>query len=568
MTERGRTRRAVDALAIVAAVALIHLVVILPNHPGAMTPGALRVFSLETPALVAVLVAARGIWAPRLAVLVAAWLTAILLVKLADLAVNVAFLREFNPALDLHLIPAGWHMLSGAIGSAPAAGLLALAALALLAVVVALGLAARRLSRVDPPPMASAVTVGLLALVAVDRVRPADVNPPGISFNLRLAAEHVRDVGRARADLARFREAAAEDPASGRHGGALLARLAGRDVLIIFVESYGRTALTNPRYADVIGDRLERIEDDLAAAGLAARSAYLTSPVAGGQSWLSHATLLSGLWIDTQGRYQALMASPRRTLLHLARDAGWSTAAVMPAITLDWPDSAYFGYDSILAAADLGYGGPPFNWVTMPDQFTLASFERSELGPGPRRPVFAEIALISSHAPWTPVPEIVPWETIGDGAGFAQFLDNGPPAETLWRDRSGIRDQYREALDYALSAAGAFAVRRAPAQPLIVIVGDHQPASFVSEAPDDRAVPIHLIGPPELLEAIDPWSWRSGMRPAESGPVWRMDAFRDRFLEAYSAPGPEARAEVAPLSCAEVATIHVGRAPLPSAPSC
>ena len=56
------------------------------------------------------------------------------------------------------------------------------------------------------------------------------------------------------------------------------------------------------------------------------RSAWLTSPIFGGQSWLAHATLLSGLAIDNQGRYRALLASPRRTLLHLAQGAGWRTA--------------------------------------------------------------------------------------------------------------------------------------------------------------------------------------------------------------------------------------------------
>ena len=101
------------------------------------------------------------------------------------------------------------------------------------------------------------------------------------------------------------------------------------------------------------------------------RSGFLTAPMVGGQSWLAHASLLSGLWIDNQGRYRALLASPRRTLLHLAQAAGWRTAAVMPAITLAWPEAGYFGYDRVLAAADLGYRGLPFNWVTMPDQFTL-----------------------------------------------------------------------------------------------------------------------------------------------------------------------------------------------------
>ena len=34
------------------------------------------------------------------------------------------------------------------------------------------------------------------------------------------------------------------------------------------------------------------------------------------------------------------------------------------------------------------------------------------------RPVFAMVALISSHAPWTPLPRLLPWEAIGDGAVY------------------------------------------------------------------------------------------------------------------------------------------------------
>ena len=51
----------------------------------------------------------------------------------------------------------------------------------------------------------------------------------------------------------------------------------------------------------------------------------------------------------------------------------------MPAITLAWPEAGYFGYDRVLAAHDLGYRGLPFNWVTMPDQFTLAALRGANI---------------------------------------------------------------------------------------------------------------------------------------------------------------------------------------------
>src|SRR3546814_11966884 len=110
------------------------------------------------------------------------------------------------------------------------------------------------------------------------------------------------------------------------------------------------------------------------------------------------------------------MASDRRTLVHGFRRAGWRTVAAMPAITMPWPEGDYFGFDTVYAAADLGYRGDPFNWVTMPDQYTLAALQRLEFArpgagkSGPERqarpPVMATLALIYSPAPWPPLPPV------------------------------------------------------------------------------------------------------------------------------------------------------------------
>ena len=94
----------------------------------------------------------------------------------------------------------------------------------------------------------------------------------------------------------------------------------------------------------------------------------------------------------------------------------------------------FSGFDAIYNADDLGYQGQPFNWVTMPDQFTLAAFERLELSRPDRAPLVAQIALVSSHAPWVPVPELLPWDTLGDGQEFDQWALSGDPPEVVWRD--------------------------------------------------------------------------------------------------------------------------------------
>ncbi len=516
-----------SAASLALALAVLYALLAAPNHPGALDPAALSVFPLELPAVVLLLLLLPG----RVArAVTSAALTALTAMRLADLAAFAAFARPFNPALDLGLVPAAWRLTSGTVG-APLAFAAALAiALALGFVALTAWWASGRIARAAPARRAPLVALLLpaLALPALDATRRAD--PPGAAAATRLAFEHGRDAIAARADLARFRAEAATDPEAAR---PQFAALAGTDIFVIFVESYGRSALDNPRYAPTIRRTLTEAQSDLAARGLAARSAFLTAPMVGGQSWLAHGTLLSGLRLDTDARYRALLASPRKSLTHFAGEAGWTVVAVMPAITLAWPEAAYFGYDRILAAADLGYRGRAFNWVTMPDQFTLAAFEQLALA-RPRPPVFAEIALISSHAPWTPIPPLLPWDALGDGHVFDAAAAAGDAPEIVWRDQDRVRDQYRQALAYSLATVAAFAAREAGDRALIVVLGDHQPAAFVSEDPDGREVPIHIIGAPEVLARLDGWHWTAGLLPGAEAPVWPMEAFRDRFLGAFA----------------------------------
>lgn len=523
--------------AILLALALFYLLLALPSDPGALAWSALLVFPLELPVLAILLVWLRGGTVRALRIAISIALPALTLLKLADLAGYAAFLRPVNPALDWPLAISGWQLASGAIG----VPLTLAAVVVLVGALILLGLAcwwaSGILARLSPGArLRFGLGLALLpAVVAAGFGFAPGQNRPADSQTSRLAWDHLRDAAAARTDLARFRVAAAEDP---RAAMSALGALQGTDIFLIFVESYGRTTLDNPLYAPTTDAVLRAGETELAAHGLAAHSAFLTAPMVGGQSWLAHGTLLSGLRLDTEGRYRALLASPRKTLLRLAQSAGWRTVAAMPAITLPWPEATYFGYDRVLAAKDLQYRGLPFNWVTMPDQFTLVSLERQALTPGPRPPVFAEIALISSHAPWTPIPPLLPWDALGDGSVFDPYATAGDPPDVLWRDPDRVRDQYRLSIAYALRTVVGFAARRAATKPLFIVLGDHQPAAFVSQEPTNRDVPIHLIGAPETLARLDPWGWTQGLIPTPDAPVWPMETFRDRFLDAFATPQP------------------------------
>ena len=538
-----------NAGALSAAAVILLLVLVAPNHPAALTPGALLVFPLELPVILLALVALPSSGRLGLTVqsVIVLAITSVTVLKLADFATFVAYGRGFNPLVDLHLVSAAWHLGSGTLG-VPLAGLAVATGAAGLAVLVWLTWwATGRWRATSPPPVirgAAAVAAVPCALLAAAEIGDAmgrwklPFDPAGTAFTARVAVERAAMARKTLAGLRAFRTAAANDPFDG--AGPLLDRIGERDVLITFIESYGASSLTNARYAPRHRATLAQIEERLAARGLAMRSGWLEAPMIGGQSWLAHATLATGLWIPDQRAYGAALQSGRRSLFHVAQENGFDSVAVMPAITMDWPEAGFMGFDRVLPAAELGYRGQPFNWVTMPDQFTLSALDRLVLQGSPgtdRPPVFVQVALISSHAPWTPVPDLVDWDSVGDGRVFDAIATSGDPPEVVWRDRDRVRAQFRKAVDYSLRTVGAYAERHADDPPLMIVLGDHQPARFVSED-DSFAVPVHVIGPPRLVARFAEWGWGAGLVPDGDATVWRMDRFRDRFLSAFSRGAP------------------------------
>ena len=75
---------------------------------------------------------------------------------------------------------------------------------------------------------------------------------------------------------------------------------------------------------------------------------------------------------------------------------------------------------------------------------------------------------------------------------------------------------------------------------VLVVLGDHQPATIVTGDGASHDVPITIIAhDPAVLDRISGWGWQDGLRPGPHAPVWPMDAFRDRFLTAFG-PQPAA----------------------------
>ncbi|MFD0535506.1 sulfatase [Actinomadura luteofluorescens] len=346
-----------------------------------------------------------------------------------------------------------------------------------------------------------------------------------------LAYDHARQVRTSLNDRKEFAKAAAVDRFRDTPPDRLLTGLRGKDVVLAFVESYGRSAVESPQYAPQVGAVLDQGTRRLRKAGFAARSGWLTSSTAGGGSWLAHATLLSGLWVNNQQRYRALVNSDRLTLNGAFHRADSRTVALMPAITRAWPEASFYGYDKVYDDRNLGYRGPRFSFATMPDQYTLSTLQRTELAKDDRAPVMAETALVSSHAPWASIPRPVPWERVGDGSVFNGM---GKGYDAPWPAPGRIRAEYRASIEYTLNTLVSFLETYGGKDTVLVFLGDHQPAPLITGPGASRDVPITVVAKDgAVLDRISGWGWQDGLRPGRDTPVWPMSAFRDRFLTAF-----------------------------------
>jgi hypothetical protein len=175
-----------------------------------------------------------------------------------------------------------------------------------------------------------------------------------------------------------------------------------------------------------------------------------------------------------------------------------------------------------------------FSWATMPDQYALEALQRTELGRPGHPPTMVEVPLLSSHAPWAPLPSMVPWESLGDGSLFRAQAERGPRPRDVWPDTGRVRAAYATSVAYSLQALTEWIARYGTRDTVVVFLGDHQPARVVVGAGATHDVPVTIVAKdPAVLSQVAGWRWTPGLRPSPTAPVWPMSAFRDEFLEAF-----------------------------------
>jgi hypothetical protein len=504
----------------VSAFVVIWLALVLPDRVELLTWGRVLRFPAELLLFVAIALVLRARARTVVATVLGMSAGLLLVAKVLDMGFFTTLDRPFNPVDDWVALRPALGVVKDSVGGTRTTVIVAVVVAAAVVMFVALVWSSLRVVAAVARhrdasvrfvgPLTAVALLSAVAGVAVVTHTPigsaATASALGQQISQARAALHDRHVF---VSLLHAPDAAATEPAAD-----LLTGLRGKDVLVVFVESYGRVAVEGSSFSPQIDATLTSDTAQLARAGFTARSAFFTSPTFGGGSWLAHSTLQSGLWVANQQRYDQLVGSDRFTLNQAFSRAGWRTVVDVPSNQAPWPQAtSFYHFDGVYGAHDVGYNGPKFSYASMPDQYVLAAFQRRELDRPGRAPVMAEIDLVSSHTPWTPLPHMVDWGSIGDGSVFDGVPAQGVSPQTLWRHASFVQQSYGQSVQYSLTALTSF-VQQLHDPNLVVLV------TIISH---DHTV----------LDRIAPWGWQPGMLPDPHAPVWRMDTFRDRFLAAF-----------------------------------
>lgn len=454
--------------------------------------------------------------------------------RIADGVERGAYLRDFNWSLDLPLLPEFVRLFYATLTHSTFVLALGLTAVTL----GGLGWAIERSLAALEAGVASLGRVRILSAVIGGLAVLSVAVPCEAVFAPSLLGRARHELSFARA-LPEYRRAQrARIAAVGqlvRAGSKPLWRLHRQNVYLFVIESYGQSVLEQPELRARVEPEYRRFEAGLAQNGFRVASALLDSPTYGGRSWLAQATLLTGVPVHDQVEYELLRSAQPETLAQRFEAAGYRTVLAQPGTVRPSTEPDLLHFEQNYFARDFGYRGPRFGWATMPDQFVLDAVRRREASATARASFFC-YALVSSHVPWSDLPPIIDdWSNLGDGSAYLDL-----PARrysTNWLSLAGARVAYADAIVYDLEVLRRYIGEFVQDDSLLIILGDHQPHSDVSERNPSRAVPVHVLSRNRAF--VDPFRARGytpGMLADQVRPHRGLQSLMLDLLADFSSP--------------------------------
>lgn len=317
--------------------------------------------------------------------------------------------------------------------------------------------------------------------------------------------------------------------------GTPLATLNHRDVMVMFLETYGAMLYDQPDASAAVAATREKLQESIRAGGRDVVSAFYTSPTVGGGSDLAHMSLLSGIDLNLKQprRFDVFMTRHRPTLISLFKREGYQTFGLYHSVFWDWIERSVYGYDTYVDGPALGYKGPAFGYWKIPDQYAIARFQQMypiHKGTPPR---FIFFPTISTHFPFCQVPPYQPdWQRLLGPHPFDDAAVAKAQAEPVqWQN---FRPDYLRTINYEHTwLAGYFS--KTDKRPMVyILLGDHQPVGSVTHGEVSWDVPVFIVSDDEkLLDRFRAAGFSNGLTPAHRKSLGEMNELTDVLLKAF-----------------------------------
>lgn len=290
------------------------------------------------------------------------------------------------------------------------------------------------------------------------------------------------------------------------------------NLYLFMIESYGKILVQDPELHELYYQLMKEMEQTLEKKHWFMSTNYSVAPIRAGRSWLSIATVLSGIRLDNQAFYSRFIGRMQRYshLVKFLRHQGYSTLALQPPNRKrPWlPLGNAYGYKTLIFFEDLNYSGHEFGWGIIPDQYSL-NYTHEKFIKTTENPFFLFFETATPHAPWDMLPPYIKdWREF-NRKGKKQEMEQREPKTFTKRFKSPYGftlKNYFDHMVYDIKVIQDYIIKSAPENSIIIIVGDHQPALLSNVETHGLETPIHILSKDHsFVESFKDYGFVSGL---------------------------------------------------------
>jgi hypothetical protein len=310
------------------------------------------------------------------------------------------------------------------------------------------------------------------------------------------------------------------------------------DIYFLFIESYGRIVLDNPELFRDYREYVTRNEHMLRKNHWHVSSHLSRSPVSGGRSWLSYASVLYGYNFRNEETYLSLLKNPAiyhythlLRFLQLNGYTNYRLKSIYP-VYYDMPESAeantrFYAVDRWIRFEDLQYTGTLHGFGPSPnDQYSLNfayNFIREKNGTNPYTLFFLNQ---NSHRPfYSPDRVVENWKTLNDGS-----IDYSTASQLL---ANSTKEDYSRAVRFQIDYLTDFILRNVDEHDIVILMGDHQPPVLTGNR-NGFETPVHIISKDySFVNSFIEYGFTEGMLVLEREKNINHEGFYSMFIREF-----------------------------------